>query len=557
MKTLRGHSVATWVAVVGVVLGLAAVPVILEADPASASTLNGTATITNQTLSPLSSGASTTEFSVALAPTGATPAECSGDTASHGYHVYSYLVQAGTSISGITFTNHPSVGYGLVNNVGVYYGSQNTAQVTGQIIGVPTNFEFAPLLSDGATLSSLLYGGTSGVWEAGLACANSSGALTDYWNTQVTFTSSGSDPNGFVWSAYQVTPTTASTTTTASAGFTQQLAASNASGPVSYTVTSPSSALSVTSGGHVSTTGALAAGAYTVSGTDTDTGGDSGPWSFTLTVSTVTLAQGAPKTASVSTTASGTFTDQLSVPVAVGAVTYTVTSPATGVNVSSTGAVSTTGTLAANAYAVSGTDHDTDGDTGTWSFTLTVAAGSLTQAPPTSATVPVASSGTFTDQLAVSGANGAVTYTVTTPATGIDVSPSGAISTTGTLTPGGSYTVSGTDHDVDGDTGTWTFTLTVQFAPDSFTSADSTTATVGQTLSFAVTTTPSGAKIKSSGKLPKGVKFNKGAGLLAGTPTSTKHKSAAGTYPLTFTATFGKGKTKVVTTQSFTLTVES
>src|SRR5271166_2160068 len=115
MKMLRGHSVATWVAVVGVVLGLAAVPVVVEVNSASASTLNGTATITNQTLSPLSSGGSTTQFSVALAPVGATPAECSGDTASHGYHVFSYLVQAGTTISSITFTNHPSVGYGLVN----------------------------------------------------------------------------------------------------------------------------------------------------------------------------------------------------------------------------------------------------------------------------------------------------------------------------------------------------------------------------------------------------------------------------------------------------------
>jgi len=164
--------------------------------PAGASTLDGTATITNPSLVPISSGGSTTEFSVAL-PAGA---DCSGDTATDGYHVYSYLVQQGTSITGITFTTHPSEGLGLVNNTGVYYGPVNTAINTGQIISIPTNFEWAPLLSDGATLAQLLYSGSSGVWEAGLACANSSGVLTDYWNTQVTFTASGSDPNGFVFS---------------------------------------------------------------------------------------------------------------------------------------------------------------------------------------------------------------------------------------------------------------------------------------------------------------------------------------------------------------------
>jgi len=39
------------------------------------------------------------------------------------------------------------------------------------------------------------------------------------------------------------------------------------------------------------------------------------------------------------------------------------------------------------------------------------------------------------------------------------------------------------------------------------------------------------------------------------TPTSTKHKAAAGIYHLTFTATFGEGKTKQVVTQAFTLRV--
>ena len=78
----------------------------------------------------------------------------------------------------------------------------NTAATTGEIIGIPGNLQFAPLLSRGATLDDLLYsdGNTSGVWEGGIACANTNGVVTDYWQTEITFNASGTDPNGFVWS---------------------------------------------------------------------------------------------------------------------------------------------------------------------------------------------------------------------------------------------------------------------------------------------------------------------------------------------------------------------
>ncbi len=168
--------------------------------PAGAATLNGIATIVNPaTEAILSSGGSTTPFTVNLPANAA----CSGDTASDGYHVYSYLVPMGTAVTSVTFINEPSTGYGLVNNVGSYYGAANTAIGTGQIVSIPTNFEWGPLVSrDGVALSSLLYtSDTSGIWEGGLVCANSSGVVTDNWNTEITFTASGSDPNGFAWSA--------------------------------------------------------------------------------------------------------------------------------------------------------------------------------------------------------------------------------------------------------------------------------------------------------------------------------------------------------------------
>ena len=48
------------------------------------------------------------------------------------------------------------------------------------------------------------------------------------------------------------------------------------------------------------------------------------------------------------------------------------------------GAVSTSGTLNAGDYTVSGTDADGFGDTGTWTFTLHVTAVTIAQGNPTS-----------------------------------------------------------------------------------------------------------------------------------------------------------------------------
>jgi LPXTG-motif cell wall-anchored protein len=194
MKIRRSLRNAGTVVALGAAIALWALPV----TSASASTLDGTATLTNpNTNTALTSGGSTTVFTVVLTPA---PADCSGDTASDGYHVYSYLLPQATSITSNNFsTGSPSEGLGLVDADG-YYGPANTAPTTGQIISIPTSFEWADLLSLGETAAEL-DNGSSAVWNAGIACANASGAVTDYWNTQVTFTKSTSDPNGFVWSA--------------------------------------------------------------------------------------------------------------------------------------------------------------------------------------------------------------------------------------------------------------------------------------------------------------------------------------------------------------------
>jgi hypothetical protein len=130
--------------------------------------------------------------------------------------------------------------------------------------------------------------------------------------------------------------------------------------------------------------------------------------------------------------------------------------------VSSTGAVSTKGTLAAGTYTVSGTVTDAYGDSGTWSFTLTVTASTITQTAPTSAAVKLTQLAGFKTQLNVTGNLGTVTYTEATSADSGDVlvSATGQVTAKSTLAVG-TYTVSGTVTDAYGDSGTWSFTLQV------------------------------------------------------------------------------------------------
>jgi hypothetical protein len=94
---------------------------------------------------------------------------------------------------------------------------------------------------------------------------------------------------------------------------------------------------------------------------------------------------------------------------------------------------------------------------------------------------------------------------------------------------------------------------TAHAATPVFTSATSTTFTVGQAGTFTVVATgPPTPSLTESGTLPPGVTFvdkGNGTATLAGTVTSAL---SIGTYPLTFTA---DNHTSGITTQNFTLTV--
>jgi hypothetical protein len=255
----------------------------------------------------------------------------------------------------------------------------------------------------------------------------------------------------------QLAPATA--TTGAGKAFTDQLEVSDSHGTVTYAQSSGAPSVKVSSSGKVSAPATLAAGTYKATGTERDSLGDSGIWSFALTVTANKITQLAPATAT--TGAGKAFTDQLEVSGSHGTVTYAQSSGAPHLKVSSSGKVSAPATLAAGTYKAKGTDRDSLGDAGIWSFTLKLTANKITQLAPTSATITAGKA--FTDQLKVAGSRGTVTFTQSSGAQILTVSSSGAV-----LAPeifaAGIYKVTGTVRDSFGDTGTWSFTLTVDAA---------------------------------------------------------------------------------------------
>jgi major membrane immunogen (membrane-anchored lipoprotein) len=256
------------------------------------------------------------------------------------------------------------------------------------------------------------------------------------------------------------TPVNTSVAVGASTSFTVQLVTTNNEGPVYYVQTTGSPNLVVSATGAVTTSGALAVGTYTATGTTSDSHGNTGTFSITLQVGV--LLQHSPTTAAVKVSGSAKYSDQLSVTGASGAVTYVQTGGTPNLVVNPTGLVTTNGPLAAGTYTATGTESDATGDKGT--FTLTLKVGALVQRLPTSATITTDKSSTFSEQLSVGANLGAETFVQTRGTPNLLVSATGLVTTSGTLAVGG-YKAAGTVSDATGDVGTFTFTLSVTATP--------------------------------------------------------------------------------------------
>ncbi len=239
--------------------------------------------------------------------------------------------------------------------------------------------------------------------------------------------------------------------------FTAQLKVAGSHGKLTYAQSTGAPRLDVSSSGAVSAPATLTAGTYKASGSARDALGDTGSWTYTLTVTGHKLTQLAPAKATVP--AGTTFKDQLKISAGRGKLTYAQSKGAPELKVSTSGVISAPASLKPGTYKASGTVSDSASDSGSWLFTLTVKANQLKQISPTKATTGAGTA--FTAQLKVKGAHGKATFVESKGAPHLKVSSSGRISAPATLKKG-TYAATGTVKDASGRTGIWSFTLTVK-----------------------------------------------------------------------------------------------
>jgi hypothetical protein len=229
--------------------------VIATSQVDAAATNAGSLTIIDDLGGTLASGGSATQFG--LRPPA--NAACTGDTASGGYRFSSYMVPASVDPATLTFDNSgprpnatgnptPSAFRQPLYATSSPFVNKNTSVAAtpggpGVLTGFPL-FDFS-VFPAGAI--------PAGSYNVGYACIKGAAGPTQldkYWNTQITFSASGSDPIGVVWAAGAPTTTTTTsptTTTTLGGSTTTSVVASSTSATVVDTSTTDSSASSSSS----------------------------------------------------------------------------------------------------------------------------------------------------------------------------------------------------------------------------------------------------------------------------------------------------------------------
>ncbi len=248
-------------------------PAIASANAGPAQIVGGPGTTSGV---PLDSGGSATVFAVRL-PVGAA---CTGDSASGGYRIQSYVVPAGVDPDTLTFGNQgptpvgtgssfrqPLFTTGTTRYVNITTGIAPTPGGGGPIPSTP-GFSFAYLGAAGAT--SL----PAGAYNVGLACTTASapgGNLDNYWNVQMTFAADPADtPAGVTWTVEDPAVTTTTTTTTTTTSTTTTTTMKPPTGSSTTTTVKPPTGSSTTTA--TTTTTTSVAGSPS-SGTGSTTGG--------------------------------------------------------------------------------------------------------------------------------------------------------------------------------------------------------------------------------------------------------------------------------------------
>jgi hypothetical protein len=288
-------------------------------------------------------------------------------------------------------------------------------------------------------------------------------------------------------------------------------------------------------------------GTFPITITATDSNGCAGAMSYSLVVicQTITVTNPGVTTGTANSAFSQTFTQTG----AIGGATFSTTStlPA-GLSLSTAGVLGGTPTQT-GSFPIVVKVTDSNGCTGTSSYTLVISCSTVTVTNPAVATGTAGTS--FSQTFTAAGTNGTVTFTLASGSlpTGLSLSSSGVLSGTPTQTGTFPITVTATDspNGCSGTGATYTLVIACQTLTISPTTVPSGTA--GTTYTPVPFASPNAIGTVNwtlqGGSLPTGMSFST-AGVLSGLPTQT------GTFPITVQATDANGCTG---TQSLSLVI--
>jgi uncharacterized membrane protein YgcG len=216
---------------------------------------------------------STTPFTIILPGMAA----CSKDSATGQYTINSYVVDNKLVSNPGTLTfpgNTPSQGTVLLqNNSGSPYSGEQTVPVTAVVPNPPQfNWDnFAGAFGADAAAGQPLYPGT---FNVGIMCVDNHASPDEWWNAQITFAASATDPSGFTWEVTPAVapPPTTTTTTKPKSTTTTTVHGSTTTTPGGSTTTTPGATTTSTAPTGVSGTG----GSGGASGGSTGSGGSGG-----------------------------------------------------------------------------------------------------------------------------------------------------------------------------------------------------------------------------------------------------------------------------------------